>query len=409
MCIKIFNNNRFKPSFIYISKGMNNFEKDGVESYESFDSMNLPDELLRGVYAFGFEKPSEIQKHGIVPICKGNDVLAQAQSGTGKTGTFAIGALSRVDPSLNEVQVLVLCPTHELAEQIHETFVGIGRYLNIKSHYVIGGRPIRNDIQAIQNGCHVLVGTPGRVYDLCNRGVLKRTFIRNLIMDEADVMLEDRFREQVVYILQMGFPSDTRVVLFSATMTQEFIKFADSILQNPVSIRVSNKEVPLEGIKQYYIPLEQEEWKFETLCDIYSQLKINQAMIFCNKQSRADWLSTKMKNAMFTLECLHGGMSQEERQKRMDEFRSGSCRILITTDLTARGIDVQQVSTVINYDIPNDKANYIHRIGRAGRYGRKGITINFVSPNEATQAREIQTYWSTDWSMLPEDLSKVIM
>lgn len=388
---------------------MNNFEKDDIELFESFDSMNLPDELLRGVYAFGFEKPSEIQKRGIVPIAKGNDVLAQAQSGTGKTGTFVIGALSRVDPSLNEVQVLVLCPTHELAEQIHETVVGIGRYLNIKSHYVIGGRPIRNDIQAIQNGCHVLVGTPGRVYDLCNRGVLKRTFIRNLIMDEADVMLEDRFREQVVYILQMGFPSETRVVLFSATMTQEFVKFADGILQNPISIRVSNKEVPLEGIKQYYIPLEQEEWKFETLCDIYSQLKINQAMIFCNKQSRADWLSAKMKNAMFTLECLHGGMTQEERQKRMDEFRSGSCRILITTDLTARGIDVQQVSTVINYDIPNDKANYIHRIGRAGRYGRKGITINFVSPNEATQAREIQTYWSTEWSTLPEDLSKVVM
>jgi superfamily II DNA/RNA helicase len=380
-----------------------------VKVISSFDEMGIPDALLRGVYAFGFEKPSEIQKRGIVPILEGRDVLAQAQSGTGKTGTFTIGSLARVDPTLAEVQVLVLVPTHELAEQIHRVATGIGAYMKIKSHFAIGGSPVREDVNAIRNGCQFLVGTPGRIFDLCQRGALKRDNIRVLILDEADQMLEDRFQQQVMEIMQLGFPKTTRVSLFSATMPPDIVKFTDGLLQDPVRILIAANQVPLDGIKQFFVPLDKEEWKFEVLCDIYSQLHINQAMIFCNKQARADWLAMKMKDNKFTLECLHGGMSAEERKQKMDDFRSGSCRVLITTDLTARGIDVQQVGTVINFDLPTDKSNYIHRIGRSGRFGRKGLTINLVGPIEQKLKKEIEQYWATNWEPLPNDLSSIGM
>jgi superfamily II DNA/RNA helicase len=378
-----------------------------VKTYDTFDSMDIPEKLLRGVYSIGFEKPSEIQKRGIMPIVEGRDVLAQAQSGTGKTGTFVIGSLSRVDSKLQEIQVLILVPVHELAKQIYDVVLKIGKYMNIKAHFAVGGSPVKNDVAAIQGGCQVLIGTPGRIYDLCHRGILKRDSVRVLIMDEADQMLEDRFQQQVTEILKLGFPQQTRVCLFSATMPPDIVKLTDGILQDPVRILTAAKEVPLEGITQYFVPLEQDEWKFDVLCDIYSQLRINQAMIYCNKQQRADWLATKMKNAKFTLECFHGGMSHEERSKKMEDFRNGSCRVLISTDVTARGIDVQQVSTVINFDIPNDKANYIHRIGRCGRYGRKGVTINLVGPSEMRQKQEIEEYWATVWTPLPSDLSKI--
>jgi superfamily II DNA/RNA helicase len=382
---------------------------DAVKVYADFQDMSLiPDQLLRGIYAHGFEKPSEIQKRGIMPIAEGRDVIAQAQSGTGKTGTFTIGSMCRIDPKLDQVQVLVIVPTHELAKQHYDTAVGVGAYMKVKVHAARGKHPVREDIKAIQDGCQFLVGTPGRIYDLCHRGVLKRDHIQVLILDEADQMLEDRFQEQVLAILSLGFPKTTRVCLFSATWPPEIVKFTDGILQDPVRILIEKtSEVPLAGIKQYFVPLDQEEWKFETLCDVYSQLTINQCMIFCNKQSRADWLAMKMKSANFTLECLHGGMAAEERDKKMDDFRKGSCRVLITTDIMARGIDVQQVETVINFDVPLDKANYIHRIGRAARYGRKGTTINFVGPNEARQQEEIESYWHTKWEPLPRDLSTV--
>lgn len=378
-----------------------------VKVYDTFDEMSLSDDLLQGIYSFGFEKPSEIQKRGIMPIVEGRDLLAQAQSGTGKTGTFTIGALSRVDPTLKAVQVLVLVPTHELADQHYEAAQKIGSFLGLKCHYAIGGRPVSKDIEAIQKGCQYLIGTPGRIYDLCHRNILQRDNIRVLVMDEADQMLEDKFQEQIMEILKLGFPKQTRVCLFSATWPPDIVKFTDGLLQDPVRILMPASQVPLEGIKQYYIHLDHEDWKFEVLCDIYAQLKINQAMIFCNKQSRADWLAMKMTDHKFTVECLHGGMSAEERNKKMTEFREGSSRVLITTDLTARGIDVQQVSIVINFDLPSDKANYIHRIGRAGRYGRKGVTINFVGPSETSQKQEIENYWSTVWQSLPEDLSQL--
>lgn len=378
-----------------------------VEIFSSFDEMNLPEQLLRGVYSMGFEKPSQIQKRGVVPIAQGRDVLAQAQSGTGKTGTFTIGSLARVDPALQEVQVLVLVPTHELAEQIYKVAKGLGAHMNLKTHYAIGGNPVRTDIQAIKSGCQFLVGTPGRIYDLAHRGALKRDHVRVLILDEADQMLEDRFQEQVVEILKLGFPQQTHIALFSATMPPDIVKFTDGILNSPVRILIPAEDVTLEGIQQFFVPLEQEEWKFDVLCDIYAQLPINQAIIYCNKRQRAEWLAMKMKDAKFTLECIHGDMDAAERKKRMDDFRSGNVRVLISTDLLARGIDVQQVSLVINFELPIQQENYIHRIGRSGRFGRKGVAINLVAGDEIRQLKAIEQYYVTHMEPLPQNLGTI--
>lgn len=384
----------------------------GYDIYTSFDSMDLPEELLRGVYANGFEKPSPIQQKGIVPIKKKRDLLAQAQSGTGKTGTFVTGSLTRVDPTLKAVQVLVLAPVRELAQQIESVATAIGKYMNNKAgisvYSATGGSPLREDIRAIERGCQFLVGTPGRIYDLMNRGILRRDNIRVLIMDEADQMLEDRFKEQVMCILEKGFPEQTQVVLFSATMAPEVIEVANKMLRDPVRILIDSSQVPLDGIKQLYVEMDAEEFKIEVLADLYKRLTISQALIYCNKRQRAEYLAEKMGQQGFPLSVIHGEMDANERKKRMGDFRSGGVRVMISTDMLARGIDVQQVSLVINYELPLEKESYIHRIGRAGRFGRKGVTINLISPEDKKMKEEIEKHWSISMVPVPMDLASVM-
>jgi translation initiation factor 4A len=382
---------------------------DEVKVYETFDAMELSEPILRGVYGHGFEKPSAIQQRGIVPIKDGRDILAQAQSGTGKTGTFTLGALSRIDPGLKRIQILVLVPVRELAQQIEGVVKALSLHMGIGVYSATGGTPLREDVKAIEKGCQFLIGTPGRIFDLMNRNVLSRDQIRVLILDEADQMLEDRFKEQVICILQKGFPKETQVALFSATMSAEVIEVANQILRNPVKILVKPEAVPLDGIKQYYVPLEREDWKYDVLCDLYQQLTINQALIYCNKRQRAEWLAEKMSGQGFPLSFIHGEMDPEERKRRMKDFRQGAVRVMISTDMLARGIDVQQVSLVINYELPTEKENYIHRIGRAGRFGRKGVTINLISPEEARPREEIQSFFGITMTALPEDLSKITL
>ncbi len=375
-----------------------------VQPYKSFDDMGLPDTILRGVYGFGFENPSPIQTLAIRPMMERNDIIAQAQSGTGKTGTFCIGALSVLDPSIAEPQILILAPTRELANQSATTCSGVSNYMGIKTHVATGGPPIDGDIRAIQRGVHVIIGTPGRVYDLIRRGVLKLNKMRYLILDEADQMLEDRFREQVKCILEFQFPATCRIGLFSATMPPEVMEVAEKFLQNPVRILIPPESVTLEGIKQFYVNVgPDDKYKFDTLLDIYQHLVVSQLIIFVNTKKRADWLAMKMREKGFTLECIHGEMDVAERKKRMEDFRRGVCRVLISTDLLARGIDVQQVSTVINYELPTQHENYIHRIGRSGRFGRKGVAINLICDNESAMMEEIVRYYDTNVSEIPEN------
>jgi superfamily II DNA/RNA helicase len=335
------------------------------------------------------------------------DIIAQAQSGTGKTATFSIGSIQQVDPSIKAPQVLVLAPTRELAQQSYTTALGIGRYIDLQVLCATGGPPIAEDMRALQRGAQFIVGTPGRVYDLIRRGALKLDNIRVLIMDEADQMLEDRFREQVLCILEFKFPAATRIAFFSATMPPEVTEVAERFLDNPCRILIPPEAVTLEGIKQYYMMVEQENYKFDVLLDILRNMSIAQLIIFVNKRQKAEGLSEAMRDNNFTIECIHGEMDVAERKKRMHDFRTGKARILIATDLLARGIDVQQVSTVINYELPLQRENYIHRIGRSGRYGRKGVAINLIVDEEGRTLEEYEQYYSTKINPLPEDLSSI--
>lgn len=380
-----------------------------VKEYKSFDNMGLPDNLLRGIYSYGYEKPSKIQEKAIVPIKDGFDILAQAQSGTGKTASFTVGAMCRIDVNLNKPQVFVLVPTQELAKQIYNVAKDIGSFLPIKCYCATGGTPIKDDINAIEDGVQFIVGTPGRMYYLMERNILKTRDIKVLILDEADQMLEDRFYKQVMCILDIGFPNTTKVALFSATMPKEVVEVANKLLQDPVKILVPAEEVTLDGIEQFIVDVEKDEWRYEILCDIYKQLNINQAIIYCNKRQSAEWLSEKLSNDGYPLLCIHGDLENSERRRRMQEFRSGKVRVLISTDLLARGIDVQQVSLVLNYELPNNRENYIHRIGRSGRFGRKGVAINLISNNDKRMKEEIENHYSVKMKDLPMDLSQIVL
>jgi translation initiation factor 4A len=380
-----------------------------VPLYSSFEEMDLPEKLLRGVFSHGFQKPSVIQQKGIVPIAKGQDLLAQAQSGTGKTGTFTIGSLARVDPSLKKVQVLCLAPTRELAQQIEFVASKLAEFLDVKTYSAMGKTPVRDDIRALDKGVQFLVGTPGRIFDLMNRRSFTTEHIKVIIVDEADQMLEDRFREQLQCILNLGFPASTRCALFSATMNADVVEFAGKLLDNPVRILIPAEEVNLRGINQFAISLDREEWKFEVLLDLYRNLNISQALIYCNKRQKAEWLSEKMTLAGFPITCIHGDMEPRDRMERMTAFRRGETRVLISTDLLARGIDVQQVSLVINYELPPSVQldNYMHRIGRSGRYGRKGTAINLLCGDDNRTMEELKARYSIKVDGLPEDLSQL--
>jgi len=383
------------------------FQTNWEESIETFDGMELPDELLRGIYSYGFEKPSAIQQRACKPTMLGKDLIAQAQSGTGKTATFAIGTLAKVDPKQRDCQSLILAPTRELAQQIQKVVLALGDYMDIHVHACVGGTAVRDDIRTLQQGVHVVVGTPGRVFDMINRRALRLDHIRQFFLDEADEMLSRGFKDQIYDIFKF-LPESVQVCLFSATMPLEVLEVTERFMREPVRILVKKDELTLEGIKQFYIAVEHEEWKLDTLCDLYETLTITQAIIYCNTRRKVDWLQEEMQKKDFTVSCMHGDMDQRERDIIMREFRTGSSRVLITTDLLARGIDVQQVSLVINFDLPTNRENYIHRIGRSGRFGRKGVAINFLTEGDVRYLRDIEEFYTTEITEMPMDVADLI-
>jgi len=342
-----------------------------IKVFKSFELMGLKEDLFRGIFLFGFELPSAIQQRAIVPIIMGRDVIAQAQSGTGKTATFSIGILQSIDTQSNETQALVLSPTRELAQQIQKVIMALGSYMSVEVHACIGGKSIGDDIRRLDAGVQVVSGTPGRVFDMIKRKNLRTRNIKMLVLDEADEMLSRGFKEQI-YDVYRYLPPLTQVVLVSATLPREVLEMTRKFMNNPMRILVKRDELTLEGIKQFFVAVEKEEWKFDTLCDLYDTLLITQAVIFCNTRRKVDWLKDQMTLANFAIVAMHGDMPQEERDSVMKKFRAGEFRVLVTTDVWARGIDVSQVSLVINYDLPNNRELYIHRIGRSGRFGKKG-------------------------------------
>jgi len=382
-------------------------ETNWDEAIESFDAMELNEELLRGIYAYGFEKPSAIQQRAIRPTILGRDLIAQAQSGTGKTATFAIGTLAKLDAKLRECQALILAPTRELAQQIQKVVIALGDYMEVQVHACVGGTAVRDHIRTLQAGVHIVVGTPGRVYDMINRRALRLDSIKQFMLDEADEMLSRGFKDQIYDIFKF-LPETVQVCLFSATMPLDVLEVTQRFMREPVRILVKKDELTLEGIKQFYIAVDREEWKLDTLCDLYETLTITQAIIYCNTRRKVDWLQEQMQGRDFTVSCMHGDMDQRERDIIMREFRSGSSRVLITTDLLARGIDVQQVSLVINFDLPTNRENYIHRIGRSGRFGRKGVAINFLTEGDVRYLRDIEQFYTTEITEMPMNVADLI-
>ncbi|WLF77660.1 translation initiation factor eIF4A [Lodderomyces elongisporus] len=375
------------------SEGITEIDSGLIESnYDNvvykFDDLNLKPNIVRGIFGYGYETPSAIQQRAILPITEGRDVLAQAQSGTGKTATFTISALQRIDENEKSTQALILAPTRELALQIKNVITSIGLYLNVTVHASIGGTSMSDDIEAFKSGVQIVVGTP------------------DVHLDEADEMLSSGFKEQIYNIFRL-LPETTQVVLLSATMPQDVLEVTTKFMNNPVRILVKKDELTLEGIKQYFINVEVEDYKFDCLVDLYDSISVTQAVIFCNTRSKVEFLTNKLREQKFTVSAIHADLPQGERDTIMKEFRSGSSRILISTDLLARGIDVQQVSLVINYDLPANKENYIHRIGRGGRFGRKGVAINFVTDKDVGMMREIEKFYSTQITEMPADIGSL--
>ncbi len=375
------------------------------ETVETFDELNLKSELLRGIYGYGFEKPSAIQQKAILPIIKQRDVIAQAQSGTGKTAAFAIGSLQLVDATKDEIQCLVLSPTRELAQQTSIVYQFLGECLKVKVTLLIGGTKVGADLDKLKEGPQVLVGSPGRVLDLIRRKQISLAYLQTFILDEADEMLSKGFIDNIKEIISL-IPTTTKILLFSATMPKEIVEITTKFMKDPAKILVKNEELTLEGIKQYYVYLKKED-KLDVLLQIYRGIEIAQAIIYCNSKKSVDFVSEELKKKGHMVSSIHGDLKQYERDQVMRDFRNGATRVLITTDLLARGIDVYQVSLVINYELPREKETYIHRIGRSGRFGRKGNAINFVTPAEKDELDIIQKFYNTTIEALPSDLSEL--
>jgi translation initiation factor 4A len=386
------------------------------EVYASFDHMDLDTNLLRGIYAYGFETPSSIQQKAIVPYVRGNEIIAQAQSGTGKTGAFSIALLQNLAQLKNKgelqntCQAIVLLPTRDLANQVKSVIESLGEYLRLGVMPCVGGTKVSDDIRELRrNKINIVVGTPGRIYDLlCRKDGINGNNIKYLIIDEADEMLDINGFQDITHDILVKLPPDIQIGLYSATLPQSVMNIADKFIQNPVKIIVKQEELTLEGIKQYYIAMDNDNQKYLTLCDLYRDISINTSVIFCNHRNQVEWLAKEMGKDDFAVSCIYGTLPQYERSEIMRKFRNGETRVLITTDLLARGIDVQSVSIVINYDLPNSIENYLHRIGRSGRYGRKGLAINFVTHKDMRKMREIENFYETQIDELPANVSDLM-
>lgn len=410
-----------------------------IESFDDLREYGISEKIIRGIFSYGFEKPSPIQSRSIRPIMTGLDVISQAQSGMGKTGAFCIGVLGRIEENKNAVQSIVLAHTRELALQIDTVFRQIATHTDIRISLCVGGIPRRENIERISGKGrgggipHILIGTPGRIIDMINTRdyetdeyVMDLAEIKTLVIDEADEMLgttnksyQRRGRRDEEENVSIGFleqvrtifttlPGSVQLCLFSATMSKSFFDLTKDLMRDPITILVKTEELTLDGISQFYVNVEENQNKFPTLCALYSLLTISQSIIYCNTLKHVEILTNKLKENDFVVSNIHGKMTPQQRELAMADFRSGKSRVLVSTDLLSRGIDVQQVSVVINYDVPDNIENYIHRIGRSGRFGRKGVAINFITNYNSNKIKTIQEFYSTMIDPLPADIERLL-
>lgn len=381
-----------------------------IETYipteiKTWDELELDPNLLRGIFAYGFEKPSPIQGKAIKPVIEGRDVIAQAQSGTGKTATFTIGALQRVNIAEQTTQVLILSPTRELSTQTAKVVSNLSSFMSgLKIKTLFGGSAIEDGSSfSTRNVSHIICGCPGRVFDMMRRDKISSKSIKLIILDEADEMLSSGFKEQVYNIFQY-LNNEVQVCLFSATLPDDINGIIDKIMRNPVRISVKREQLTLEGIRQFYVALEDDRQKYITLKNLYSFINMSQTIIYCNSIKRVKDLYEAMCEDSFPVCRIHSEMEKSERDKAFNDFRNGSSRVMISSNVTARGIDIQQVSVVINFDLPKCVHTYLHRIGRSGRWGRKGVGINFITRRDIQQLKRIEEHYDTQIQELPADV-----
>ncbi len=384
-----------------INKENIHFELDNntpiTKEINDWEDLDIKPELLRGIFAYGFEKPSNIQKKAIPPMLALNDTIGQAQSGTGKTATFGISTLQLIDVTKRCTQALIIAPTHELAKQSAMVISKIGDFMEgLVVKTILGGTSIKDDAAEIkENTPHIIVGCAGRVFDMIQRNYIDTNQIILFVLDEADELLSTGFKPQIHNIFRCLSNTKLQVAIFSATMSPDMLELTNKFMKNPVKIIMKPEELTLECIKQEFIALENDHAKYDAIKQLFALISANQSIIFCNSVNRVVDLYNAMTDEGFSVCAIHSSMSKYDREYTLKQFRTGTFRVLISSNVTARGIDVQQVSTVINFDIPKDYHVYLHRIGRSGRHGRKGNAINFVTRYDVRLMQDIEKYYGT--------------
>ena len=359
-----------------------------------FEDMNISNEICRAVLDMGFEEATPIQSQAIPVILEGKDIIGQSQTGTGKTAAFGIPLLERINPEDRRLQALILCPTRELAIQVSEEVRKLLKYKD--NHRVLpiyGGQPIDRQIAALRKGTQVVIGTPGRVMDHMRRRTIKAETVQMMVLDEADEMLDMGFREDIETIL-VKIPEEHQTLLFSATLSPEILDITKRFQKNPEFIKIVRKELTVPNIEHYYFDVK-EKTKLDALCRIIDVYDPKLAMVFCNTKKRVDDLVEMLQGRGYFAEGLHGDLKQAQRDKVMQKFRNGTIEILVATDVAARGIDVDDIDVVFNYDVPQDEEYYVHRIGRTGRAGKAGKAFTFCVGKEIYKLRDIMRYTKT--------------
>jgi len=348
---------------------------------------------MKGIDELGFTDLFPIQAQAIIPLLEGKDVIGQAQTGTGKTAAFGVPMVERINPEINSVQGLILEPTRELAIQIAEQMSKFGKYAKLRVLPVYGGESIRKQIWTLEEGVHIVVGTPGRVIDLLKRGMLKLASVKTVVLDEADRMLDMGFINDMEYILSK-LPTNRQTSLFSATIDESVMRVCDRYLKRPEKILVSKDEIALTQITQYYIVINSGT-KFGSLRTILDENHIGRAIIFCKTRRGANRLADRLRSKRYNAEPLHGGFTQAQRDSVVNSFRKGKLKLLVATDLAARGLDIKGITHIINYDVPLEALVYFHRIGRTARMGGEGTAITLVGYGEMEQFNQIRALTNT--------------
>lgn len=371
-----------------------------------FDDFCLQRNILKGIYEMGWERPSPIQEESIPIALTGKDILARAKNGTGKTGAFSIPFLEKVDPSIDQLQGIILVPTRELALQTSNICINLAKYTKIKILSTTGGTNLRDDIMRLKEVVHVIIGTPGRVDDLLSKDIVKSDALRMLVLDEADKLLSFDFQQMLDKIISRYPRENRQIMLFSATFPLTVEEFMKKHLHSPIEINLM-EELTLKGITQYYAFV-QEKHKVHCLNTLFSRLHINQAIIFCNTTQRVELLAKKITELGYSCFYIHSKMTQQYRSRVYHDFRNGNCRNLVCSDLFTRGIDIPSVNVVINFDFPKYAETYLHRIGRSGRFGHLGIAINLITYDDRFALKEIETQLGTEIKAIPKEIDRCL-